>query len=138
MHGYEAYKQAQNLPVTRVDIILELYRVALESLEKAGRALAERGRDAARPLLLKSQTAVMGLAAGLPAHGDESAVTFLRLYEYASRQMVESTLESIAAAADALRPLYEAFLKVRDEAASLELRHEIPPLSHERLVFVKA
>jgi flagellin-specific chaperone FliS len=138
MVGYEAYKQAQNLPATRIEVILELYRVALESLEQARHALAERGLDAARPFLLKSQTAVMGLAAGLPAHKDESATGFLRVYEYASRQMVQGDDESIAAAAQVLRTVYESFLKVRDEAVSLELQHKIRPLSSEHLVSVRA
>ena len=84
MRGYEAYKQAQDLSPMRIDVILELYRVAVESLERARHALAEQGKDAARPFLLKSQTAVMGLASGLPAYKDELAATFLRLYEYAS------------------------------------------------------
>ena len=137
MRAYEAYRQAQNLPTTRIDIILELYRVALDSLDRAKQALADHGVDKARPLLLKSQTAVMGLASGLPAHKDELAVTFLRLYEYASSQRVQATPQSIDAAADVLRKLYDSFLKVRDQAVSMELQYKIRPLSHDHLVCVK-
>jgi flagellar biosynthetic protein FliS len=138
MLAHEAYQQAQNLSATRIDILLELYRVALESLEQAQRSMAERRLDDARRYLLKSQTAVMGLAAGLPAYNDELATTFLRLYEYVSRQLVLAHTEGIASAAQVLRTLYEGFLKVRDEASSLELQHKIPPLGHDQLLSVRA
>ncbi len=138
MRGYEAYKQAQNLPPLRIDVILELYRVAMDSLERARLAFAEQGQDGARSLLTKSQTAIMGLAAALPAYNNDLAATFLRLYEYVSRQMVQPTAEGLASAAQVLRTLQEGFLQVRDQAVSLEVQHKILPLSHEHLICVNA
>ena len=137
MRPLEAYQQAQKLPAMRIDLILELYRVALESLEQAQQALAEVGTDGARRFLLKSQTAIMGLASGLPAYSSESAATFLRLYEYASYEIIQASPSSIAAAGKVLRTLYDAFLKVREEAVSLELQRKIRPLTDDHIVSVK-
>ena len=80
----------------------------------------------------------MGLASGLPAYKDDLATTFLSLYEYVSRQMVQPTLEGLASASQVLRTLNEGFLKARDEAVSMELQNKIRPLSQDHLVCVKA
>ena len=80
----------------------------------------------------------MGLAAGLPAHKDDLAVDFLRLYEFASFQMIQGTSTGIDAAARILRTLFEGFQKVRKEAVELELSNKIRPLNRESLVSVRA
>ena len=138
MTGYAAYKKAQSLPTMRIDLILLLYRKALENLGRARQALT-RGQPAlARPLLLNTQLIVTGLAAELPAYRDEGALNFLRLYEFVAHQMKLSTIESIDAAVRVLTPLLEGFEAVRDQAVALEMQGVLPPLDEARLVSVFA
>ena len=72
MTGHAAYQQTKNLPMTRIDIILSLYRKALENLARAHLALTENRKDAARPFLLNTQLIVTALASELPAYKDEA------------------------------------------------------------------
>src|SRR5437016_3134240 len=102
MREYAAYQQSQNLPTTRIDLILTLFRQALDLLERARAALADGQKDQALPHLAKTQMIVMGLASGIPANPDEPGRNFLRLYEFVSHQLTQSTVDSIAAAATVL------------------------------------
>jgi flagellin-specific chaperone FliS len=137
MRHLEAYKQAQKISPTRIDLILGLYRNALEFLGQARTALAENRPAAAKSALLKSQMIVMGLASGLPAHENKDSLDFLRLYEFVSFKMVQSTTESIDAAASILRTLMEKFLAVREQAIALERAGEFAPLDQDYLLSVK-
>jgi flagellin-specific chaperone FliS len=138
MNGYAAYKKTQSLPTTRIDLILTLYRKAIENLARARAALTQAKLDLARPLLLNTQLIVSGLAAELPAYRDEGAINFLRLYEFVAHQMNLGTIESVDAAVRVLTPLLEGFEAVRDQAIALEMKGELPPLHEARLVSVTA
>jgi flagellin-specific chaperone FliS len=138
MHGYSAYQQARNPPLTRVDLILTLYRKALDHLTQARVALAGQRPDEALPCLSKTQLIVMGMAAGLPAYKDEAALNFLRLYEFVAYQMVQGTLASVDAAARVLQTLLKGFETVREQAVSLELQGKIPPLEGDRIISLTA
>ena len=137
MNGYAAYKNTQDLPMTRITLILTLYRKALESLERARQALTEQQPDAARPYLAKTQLIVASLASELPAYKDEVAINFLRLYEFVAHQMLLGTVESVDAATKVLRPLQAGFEAVREQATALELQGAIPPLHQARLLSLK-
>jgi flagellin-specific chaperone FliS len=134
MQGYAAYKEAQNAPMTRIDLVLTLYRKALDNLAKARAALAGHHPEGARTHLANTQLIVLGMAAGLPGHKDKAAHNFLRLYEFVAYQMIQGTLESVDAAEKVLRTLLKGFETVREEAVSLELQCKIPPLDRDRLV----
>jgi flagellin-specific chaperone FliS len=138
MQGYAAYKQTQDLSMTRIDLILSLYRKALDHLTRARTALAEERLSDALPHLTKTQLIVVGIASGLPAYKDEAAVNFLRLYEFVAHQMVLGTLESVDAAARVLGTLLKGFEKVREQAVSLELQGKIPPLDKGHLLSLTA
>ena len=138
MQGYAAYKEAQNPPITRIDLILTLYRMSLEHLSQARGALAEHCPERALPHLAKTQLIVVGLASGLPGHKDEAAHNFLRLYEFVAYQMVQGTLESVDAADKVLHTLLKGFETVREQAVSLELQGKIPPLDRDHLLSLTA
>ena len=138
MSAHSAYRQSQALPMTRIDVILTLYRKAIENLGKARAALNEHQPNAARQYLLKTQMAVMALSSNLPAFKDETAINFLRLYEFVSYQMVQGKIENVDAADKVLRTLLKGFETVRPEAVALELQGKIPPLSRDRMVSVTA
>src|SRR5438132_14359838 len=98
MHPLEAYDRQRTRSMPRIELILALYRKALENLDRARQALAERQADIARPFLVNTQLIVTSLASELSAYQDEAAGNFLRLYEFVAHQMVTGTIESVAAA----------------------------------------
>ena len=128
MYAPSAYKHSQNLPRTRIDTIITLYRKALANLDRARLALGENRPESARPCLMNTQTIVMALACDLPAYKDEAALNFLRLYEFVSYQMSQGAIENVDAAARVLRILLEGFEAKHDEALAQELQGTIPPL----------
>jgi flagellar secretion chaperone FliS len=138
MNGYAAYKKVQAMPTTRIDLILALYRKALENLGRAREALTQQKPDAARPLLAQTQLMVSAMATELPAYRDDASMNFLRLYEFVAHQMNLATVESVDAAVRVMTPLLKGFEAVREEALDLERRGAIPPLDKARLVSVKA
>jgi flagellar protein FliS len=138
MQGYAAYKQARDLPMTRIDLILALYRKALDHLARARAALADRSPAEALPHLTRTQLIVVAIASGLPAHKDEAATNFLRLYEFVAHQMALGTLDSVDAAARVLSTLLKGFENVREQALSLESQGAIPPLDRDHMVSVTA
>lgn len=138
MQGYAAYKQAQNLPTTRIDLILASYGKALEQLSLARAALAQDRKGDALPHLTRTQLIVVGMASGLPAYQDDTARNFLRLYEFVGHQLTLATLASVDTASGVLRTLLTGFEKVRDEAAALEAQGVIPPLGTDHLVSFRA
>ncbi len=138
MTGYSAYKRVQSLPPTRIDLILTVYRKAMENLGRARQALTEEQPDVARPLLLQTQLLVSGMASELPAYKDQLSINFLRLYEFVAHQMSVGTIDSVDAAVRVLTPLMQAFESVREQAAALERQGKIPPLEQSRLVSLNA
>lgn len=138
MTGYAAYKQVQAMPMTRIDLILTLYRRAMENLKRARQALEQNDRAAARPRLAQTQLIVAALSSELPAYKTEAAVNFLRLYEFVAHQMTLETVAGVDAAVRVLTPLLAGFEAVREKAVALELQGEIPPLDEARLVSIKA
>jgi flagellar secretion chaperone FliS len=138
MQGYAAYKQTQDLRLTRIDLILTLYRKALDHLDQAAKSLADEKDADALPHLTKAQMIVVGLASGLPAYQDESATNFLRLYEFVAYQLAQRTLQGVAAAANVLHTLLKGFEGARDQAVVLELQGKIPPLDRDHLISLTA
>lgn len=136
MNPYEAYQRQKNHSMPRIDLILALYRKALENLSLARAALGERKPDAARPFLLNTQLIVTSLSVELPAHEDEAAKNFLRLYEFVAHQMTLGTVPSVDAAVNVLQPLLEGFEAVRVQAVALEAQGVIPPLDRAQQVSV--
>lgn len=137
MIGHAAYKNVQNLPPTRIDLILTLYRRSLQNLGRARQALVQQQPDAARPLLAQTQLIVTALASELPGCKDEAAINFLRLYEFVAHQMKVGTIDSVDAAVRVLTPLLNGFESVREQAVTLERQGAIPPLDQARLVSLK-
>ena len=138
MTGYDAYKKVRDLPPTRIDVILTLYRRAIRNLGWAREALTQAQPGVARPWLLQTQLIVASLASELPGSKDEAAINFLRLYEFVAHQMKVGTIESIDASVRVLTPLLQGFEAVREQAMALERQGAIPPLDQARLVCVKA
>jgi flagellin-specific chaperone FliS len=128
MHGYRAYYQQKQASPTRIDLILTLYRTAIDSLDRAEALLREQKIDAARPLLTKTQWIVSAMGAGLLDDIDETANNFRKLYEFVSFKLTQGSAEDIVAARRVLATLLEAFNSVRGQAMILEAEGKIPTL----------
>jgi flagellin-specific chaperone FliS len=138
MQGYAAYKQTRDLPLTRIDLILALYRKALDHLASARAALIGPSPADALPHLTRTQLIVVSIASGLPADKDAVAINFLRLYEFVAHQMVVGTLESVEAATRVLKTLLKGFETVHEQAVSLESQGKIPRLGRDHMVSLTA
>jgi flagellin-specific chaperone FliS len=136
MHGYQAYHQHKKTLPTRIDLILTLYRTAIELLDRAEPMLRGQDAEAARPLLAKAQLIVSGLGAGMVGDDGEAANNFRRLYEFVAFQLNEGTLESVVAARRVLLTLREAFTDVRAQAITLEAEGKIPSLDGTHHIYL--
>jgi len=138
MRPYEAYQRQQNASMPRIDLILALYRKAFDFLSRARQALVENRPDVSKPLLAQTQLIVSSLASSQAGSSDEGAGNFLRLYEFVSHRLALGAIEDIDAAEKVLRPLFDAFASVRDQAAALEAQGQIPPLRRDHEVQLSA
>lgn len=138
MHPYQAYRNQPARSMPRIELILAMYRKALENLARARQALTDGQADAAQRFLVNTQLIVSGLSADLPAYRDDSAATFLRLYEFVAHKMTLGTIESIDGASKVLRPLLEGFEAIHDQALAIESQGGIPSLDASRQVCASA
>jgi flagellin-specific chaperone FliS len=138
MNGFAAYKKTQTRSTTRIDLILQLFRKAMDNLDRARQALTDGHPDRAQPFLVNTQLIVSALSAELPGYQDENAVNFLRLYEFVAHQMSVATIVSIDAALKVLTPLQEGFEAVRTQAADMEMQGQIPPMREAHFVSLTA
>lgn len=138
MSSHFLYQQNSTLGVTRIDLVLSLYDKVINLVEEGRRWLEQNEAPRARPLLVKAQILVAGLAAGIDPQQGQLAVTFSRLYEFVVYSLTAGSLESTASALATLRSLQEAFQEIREQAVELERSGAIPPLDHQQSLQVRA
>ena len=134
MRPHQAYQQHQQSAMPRIDLIIALYRKAMDRLDRAGLLLAAQNPDAARSLLAETHLIVSSLSAGMVGSTDAATTNFLRLYEFVAHKLALGTIEDIAAARKVLTPLLEGFEAVRDQAVAMEIQGVIPSLNRERQI----
>jgi flagellin-specific chaperone FliS len=113
----------------RIDLLLTLFEATMQKLERTREALARDDFAAAKPLLLRAQMLVGGLAAGVVPDSGVVADNCLRLYDFALNRLAVGTLTAVEDTIRVLRPLHEGFQGIREEAVQLERAGEIPCLS---------
>ena len=124
---YAAFRDQSAECTPRIDLLLMLFDETMRKLEQARDALSGKGPEAAEPLVRRAQLLIGGLAAGVIPNADEVANNCLRLYEFANHRLGSMTLAGVEDALRALRPLWEGFQGIRDEAVALERAGFIPP-----------
>jgi flagellar biosynthetic protein FliS len=134
MRAHQAYQQQKTTFQPRIDIILALYRKALEHMRQARAALAANNADAARPYLVKAQLIVNALASGTAGGGDELALNFLRLYEFVTDRIHRGQADDIEAAEKILQTLREAFEAARNQAIFLESSGALPAFGEQHAI----
>src|SRR5437899_102182 len=105
MRAHNAYQQQQINSLTRIDLVLTLYRKALDQMQRARRAIEEERGAEARSHLAKTQLIVAALASGLAGSTEEMAVNFLRLYEFVTDRLVRGSIEDVDAAQKVMQTL---------------------------------
>lgn len=139
MIGYRNFNAEPTAGFTRIELLLALYDKALERLEIASAALG-RGEDTvARYQLAKTQLILSELASGVRVEVNPEANTnMLRLYEFATHELVKATPAAVANVQKVLRTLREGFEAVRTEANELERTGQLAKADQLQIVLATA
>lgn len=127
MKGLKAYQQQTGTGWTRIDLLLALYDGAIDQIELAASALAQKDSQAAKPLLHRAGLLVSGMVAGTNPEGGDISFNLLRLYEHVLHGLQTGRPDNLKSALDVLRTLREGFLGIRADAQQLERSGSIPP-----------
>jgi flagellar secretion chaperone FliS len=140
MQTYRQYRQPEPLQgLTRIEVLLTMFDVALARLEKAGQALANGDVPIAMPYLAKAQLIVSELAAGVRVDVDEEmGVNMLRLYEYAVHEMKTPRSANVCNAIRVLETLRDGFEGIKDEAIRLEKSGQLVASNRLQMVLATA
>ncbi len=138
MNPFQAYQQPTASGTTRIDIILGLYNVALDRLERAQSALSENDAVQAKQLLADAQLSISGLGGGLDLSQGEMPLNLLRLYEFVAECIEVGSSEMLNGALKVLRILKEGFEEIRPEAVELERNGTVPSVDCVRLLHATA
>ncbi len=131
MQGYLAYTRKSQPTVSRVEIIIATYRKAIECIGRA-KAMAEQDQaDGVQNLVTQVKFLITNLASGMAGATDDTAVNFLRLFEFVHHCLNHPTLANLESAEKPLRTLLEAFEAIRDKAIAMEQQGLIPSLADE-------
>lgn len=138
MRHHEAYSQHKQRSLTRIDVIIALYRKALDRLERADQKIAEQAKEGTRLQLAEVKLIISSLASGIATNPDDAGLSFLRLYEFVLHKLDAGASDDIAAVRKVLTPLLEGFEAIRDQAAALEMQGQIPSLDRQCEVQITA
>jgi flagellar biosynthetic protein FliS len=128
MNALHAYRQQQALSWTRIDMLLALYRGAIDRLERALAAIERADASTAKPLLLRAQRMVTELLAGIDLQYGDLPDRLAKLYTFVLRAIGQGTVEQIRSAISVLKTLQEGLEGIRDQAVNMERSGEIPPI----------
>lgn len=126
--GLAAYRQSRNKSMTRVDMLIALYAKTLHTISLMSQAVTEDDPTSYQLRQFEANRCVLALLDGIDPSQGEVAVNIQRLCHFALTKILEGSVEALEDAQKVLRPLHEAFVQIRDEAAELERKGEIPPL----------
>ena len=138
MNPYQKYRQSEPATgLTRIELLLTMFDVALARLEKAAQALTNGDVPIATPYLAKTQLIISEMAAGVRIDIDEAmGLNMLRLYEYAVHEIKTPRLQNVRNAIKVLSIVREGFEGIRDEAIQLEKSGQL--VASDRLQMVLA
>lgn len=129
MYARQVYEAQRAQGWTRADMLIALYDSGITSLQGTLDAM-KGGQDvAANTHRLKALRVVHALAAGLDVSQGEIPQQIARLCEFMQDGLLQPTTESVASALKIMNTLRDAFAAVRDQAAELEFKGQIPPVN---------
>ena len=122
----------------RIELIVTCFRKAIDRVRRARQLFMDGDRPAALTLLAETQLVVSSLASGHAGAADSLTANFLRLYEFVSHSLAQSTPTDLDAAEKTLSTLLEAFESIREQGVTMEVDGDIPALDREHVVQIMA
>ena len=132
--AHQAYRQSTATSMTRIDMLIALYETTLRTMARgiASLDIADRARFELERL--KCCHCIQALLDGINPELGEVAQNTQKLCVYCAKLILTDDRDQWAAAQRVLLPLHQSFERIRDSAAAMELRGEIPPLDFAAVV----
>jgi flagellin-specific chaperone FliS len=127
--AHQAYRQTTAISMTRVDMLIALYDTTLRTIARGIASLDIADRERFELERLKACQCIQALLDGINPEIGEVAQNTQQLCLYCATLILTDDRDQWAAAQRILLPLHHGFERIRDSAAAMELRGEIPPLS---------
>lgn len=127
----KSYDTTRSQAWNRVDMLLELYHVAIRRVQHSIRLGQEGDPIAAHTERLQAVRTVQGIVAGLDLEQGEIPQNVARLCEFVQRSLLGSDPERHADAVRILQTLSEGFEGIRVSAKQMEEEGLIPPIARE-------
>lgn len=136
--AFQAYRRSNNTSLTRIDMLIGLYRKTLDTLTTGVEAMQTQNEELLVSSQITAYQCVLALVEGIDPDQGEVSQNTQRLWMYVAGLLQQNTVENWETAIRILEPLNESFVAIRDEAISLEVCGDIPALnfdsSHEHAV----
>jgi len=118
------YRALQFKGDTRIDLLLRLYRAAIQRIEDATK-LMESDADSvpARLTCLKAIELVQAIQLGLDTNQGTVPENIERLCDFVMRQLTRPTIQSLHDAKHVLETLRDGFESIREDAIRFEQEH---------------
>lgn len=128
MPPHHAYSQSTAASWTRIDLLLTVYEVGMETARRAREAAAAGDQSALTRLQLKMQQVIVAILDGLDTERREMTEPIQRLCLFMLERIQRGAPSDWDAVLRVLSPLCAGFSAIREQAAELEARGEIPPV----------
>lgn len=133
MSPYEKYRSQITTSWTRIDMLLALYDGAIRCLDRgiAGSGSSPGGAREPVPAtgVLEAQNLILALLEGLDDSVGEPAPSIRRLLLFCLDRVQTRSPSSWSEAREILNTLRDGFRQIADEARTLELQGQLPPLT---------
>lgn len=128
MAPHYAYSQSTAASWTRIDLLLTVYEIGIETARRAREAATAADQTELTRLQLKMQQVVIAILDGLDTERREMTEPIQRLCLFMLERIQQGAPSDWDAVLRVLSPLREGFSAIREQAAELEARGEIPPV----------
>lgn len=126
------YQQSQATSWTRVDMLLALYNKTVQTLEAGIASLTAEDSGAFDRHQLMAFRCITAIIEGIDPKQGPICENILQLCTYAIRSSAQRDLETWKNALSIILQIRDSFFQIREEAITLELNGEIPPLNSVR------
>ena len=128
MAPHHTYRQSTAASWTRIDLLLTVYEIGMETARRGRAAAASGDQSALTQLQLRMQQVIVAILDGLDNERREMTEPIQRLCLFMLERIQQGEPADWDAVLRVLSPLCEGFSGIREQAAELEARGEIPPV----------
>ncbi len=126
MNPYDHYRKVATETADPVELVIMLYRGAINFLAGAEQAMHAGDPAQSHRLLIRAQLVVAELMGTLDLDAGEIALNLNRLYDYMQRQMIEANLRKDPAPAAEVRRMLVELLGTWEDIAQQQAAHGSP------------